>query len=88
MKVLFIGDIVGRRARNFARDKIVELRTKSSQEILYILSTGVTTVTVGIIGTSMALIADLFLMLLMFFGKMVFGEMVTGMDRHLSLMDQ
>jgi len=28
MKVLFIGDIVGRRARNFARDKIVELRTK------------------------------------------------------------
>jgi ABC-type multidrug transport system fused ATPase/permease subunit len=47
---------------------LVELRTKSSQEILYILSTGVTTVTVGIIGTSMALIADLFLMLLMFFG--------------------
>ena len=54
--------------RNILTQSLVELRTKSSQEILYILSTGVTTVTVGIIGTSMALIADLFLMLLMFFG--------------------
>jgi ABC-type multidrug transport system fused ATPase/permease subunit len=54
--------------RNILTQSLVELRTKSSQEILYVLSTGVTTVTVGIIGTSMALIADLFLMLLMFFG--------------------
>jgi ABC-type multidrug transport system fused ATPase/permease subunit len=54
--------------RNILTQSLVELRTKSSQEILYILSTGVTTVTVGIVGTSMALIADLFLMLLMFFG--------------------
>ena len=28
MKVLFIGDIVGRRARNYAQEKIVELKTK------------------------------------------------------------
>ena len=57
--------------RNILTQSLVELRTKSSQEILYILSTGVTTITVGIIGTSMALVADLFLMLLMFFGLVV-----------------
>ena len=28
MKVLFIGDIVGRRARNYAQEKIIELKTK------------------------------------------------------------
>ena len=28
MKVLFIGDIVGRRARNFVQEKIIELKTK------------------------------------------------------------
>jgi len=27
MKVLFIGDIVGRRARNYAQEKIIELKT-------------------------------------------------------------
>jgi ABC-type bacteriocin/lantibiotic exporter with double-glycine peptidase domain len=50
---------------------LMDFRAKSSQEILYILSTGVNTITVGIIGTCMALATDFFIMALMISGLFV-----------------
>ncbi len=47
---------------------LLDLRKKSSQEILYLLTVGVNTITVGIIGTSMSIISDLFLTSLMLIG--------------------
>ena len=50
---------------------LLDFRSKTSQELLYILSTGVNTITVGIIGTCMALATDFFIMTLMISGLFV-----------------
>ena len=50
---------------------LMDFRAKSSQEILYILSIGVNTITVGIIGTCMALATDFFIMSIMVSGLFV-----------------
>jgi ABC-type multidrug transport system fused ATPase/permease subunit len=50
---------------------LLDLRKNSSQELLYYLTVGVNTITVGIIGTSMSIAADLFLMCLMIIGLIV-----------------
>lgn len=47
---------------------LLDLRKYSSQEILYLLTVGVNTITVGIIGTSMSIVADLFLTSVMLIG--------------------
>ena len=47
---------------------LLELRQNSSQELLYFLTVGVNTITVGIIGTGMSIVADLFLTSLMITG--------------------
>lgn len=50
---------------------LMDFRAKSSQETLYILSIGVNTITVGIIGTCMSLVTDFFIMVLMLSGLFV-----------------
>jgi ABC-type multidrug transport system fused ATPase/permease subunit len=47
---------------------LLDLRRNTSQELLYYLTVGVNTITVGIIGTSMSIAADLFLMSLLIAG--------------------
>ena len=58
-------------SRLFSRaiqEPLLSIRSKSSQELLFALTTGVTTVTMGILGTAAILISDLSLLLIMAIG--------------------
>jgi ABC-type multidrug transport system fused ATPase/permease subunit len=58
-------------SRLFSRsiqEPLLSIRSKSSQELLFALTTGVTTVTMGILGTAAILISDLSLLLIISIG--------------------
>ena len=58
-------------SRLFSRaiqEPLLSIRSKSSQELLFALTTGVTTVTMGILGTAAILISDFSLLLIMAIG--------------------
>ncbi len=58
-------------SRLFSRaiqEPLLSIRAKSSQELLFALTTGVTTVTMGILGTAAILISDMSLLLIMAIG--------------------
>lgn len=58
-------------ARLFSRaiqEPLLSIKSKSSQELLFALTTGVTTVTMGVLGTAAILIADFSLLIIMSVG--------------------
>ena len=56
---------------------LLELQKKTSQEVLYSATTGVTSVTVGIIGTTINVIADVSLLLVLAFGLFVVDPFIA-----------
>ncbi len=58
----------GRLFSRAIQEPLLSIRSKSSQELLFALTTGVTTVTMGILGTAVILISDLSLLLIMAIG--------------------
>lgn len=68
-------------ARLFARaihEPLLSLKSKSSQELLFALTSGVTTVTMGILGTAAILISDMSLLLIMALGLFVLDPVLAS----------
>lgn len=68
-------------SRLFSRaiqEPLLSLHSKSSQELLFALTTGVTTVTMGILGTAAILISDLSLLLIMAVGLFAFDPLLAS----------
>lgn len=68
-------------SRLFSRaiqEPLLSLRSKSSQELLFALTTGVTTVTMGILGTAAILISDFSLLLIMAVGLFVLDPVLAS----------
>ena len=67
-------------ARLFSRaiqKPLLSIRTKSSQELLFALTAGVTTVTMGILGTAAILISDFSLLLIMAIGLFLLDPLLA-----------
>lgn len=67
-------------ARLFSRaiqEPLLSLRSKSSQELLFALTAGVTTVTMGILGTASILISDFSLLLIMAIGLFLLDPLLA-----------
>ena len=56
---------------------ILEIQSKTTQENIYRLTYGVNAVAVGVVGASVALVADVLLSLILFSGLMVFNALLT-----------
>ena len=68
-------------ARLFARaiyEPLLSLKSKSSQELLFSLTSGVTTVTMGILGTAAILISDMSLLFIMALGLFVLDPVLAS----------
>lgn len=68
-------------ARLFSRaiqEPLLSIRSKSSQELLFALTAGVTTVTMGILGTAAILISDFSLLLIMTIGLFVLDPLLAS----------
>jgi ABC-type multidrug transport system fused ATPase/permease subunit len=68
-------------SRLFSRaiqEPLLSIRSKSSQELLFALTTGVTTVTMGILGTVAILISDLSLLLIMAIGLFLLDPILAA----------
>jgi ABC-type multidrug transport system fused ATPase/permease subunit len=67
-------------ARLFSRainEPLLSLRSKSSQELLFALTAGVTTVTMGILGTAAILVSDFSLLLIMAIGLFILDPILA-----------
>ena len=67
-------------SRLFSRaiqEPLLSVRSRSSQELLFALTTGVTTVTMGILGTAAILISDFALLLIMAIGLFVLDPILA-----------
>jgi ABC-type multidrug transport system fused ATPase/permease subunit len=67
-------------ARLFSRaiqQPLLSIRLKSSQELLFALTTGVTTVTMGILGTTAILLSDISLLIIMLGGLLLFDPLLA-----------
>jgi ABC-type multidrug transport system fused ATPase/permease subunit len=56
---------------------LVGIQTRTTQETVYALTTGVTTITLGILGTTVTLISDLSLLLVMAIGLLVVDPLIA-----------
>jgi ABC-type multidrug transport system fused ATPase/permease subunit len=61
----------------FISQPLSTIQTRSSQDALFSLTTGVNTVTIGIIGSLIALASDAALLLIVFFGLFVFDPTIA-----------
>jgi ABC-type bacteriocin/lantibiotic exporter with double-glycine peptidase domain len=64
-------------ASKLLRERLSFIQRRSSQQTLYSLTTGVTTIILGILGTISTLIADISLTLIMFVGLTVFDPTIA-----------
>lgn len=68
-------------ARLFSRaiqEPLLSIRSKSSQELLFALTAGVTTVTMGILGTAAILVSDFSLLLIMAIGLFLLDPLLAS----------
>ncbi len=68
-------------ARLFSRaisEPLLSIRSKSSQELLFALTAGVTTITMGILGTAAILISDVSLLVIMSIGLFVLDPVLAS----------
>jgi ABC-type multidrug transport system fused ATPase/permease subunit len=63
--------------RKFLSQPITEINRKSSQETLYALTNGVMNITLGVIGNFVTLVADLSLLLVLFFGILAIDPLMA-----------
>ncbi len=59
------------------QEPLLNVRTKSSQELLFALTTGVNTVTLGMLGTSAILISDFSLLIIMVLGLFILDPILA-----------
>jgi ABC-type multidrug transport system fused ATPase/permease subunit len=67
------GELIGK----LLNRPLLEIQHKSSQENLYAVTTGVSIITVGIIGSLVMILADFSLLILMFFGLLAVDPLVA-----------
>ena len=57
---------------------ILQIQNRSTQETIYALTTGVTSITLGILGGAITLIADVALLIIMLIGLIVIDPLIAG----------
>lgn len=67
-----------RLASKLLTQSILQIQARSTQETIYALTTGVTSITLGILGGVITLIADVALLLIMFVGLIVINPLIAG----------
>lgn len=70
--------LTGRLFSRVIQKPLLSIRAKSSQELLFALTTGVTTVTMGVLGTASILISDLSLLIIIAIGLFVIDPILAS----------